>query len=132
MNIEDLPVSAWLPLPDVAERLGTDVSTVRTIIRDGRLLAAPVGERRVRCVPAEFLVPGKGDHPVVLAALAGTLALLADAGYTEEESLIWLFTPDPSLETLGPTGANGPATPIAALIGGFKGEVLRRAQSLGF
>lgn len=132
MEIENLGVTEWLTLPDVAERLGTDVSTVRTIVRDRRLLAVPVGERRVRSVPAEFLVPGRGERPVVLHPLAGTLALLADAGYSDEESLTWLFTPDPSLQTLGPAGAGGPRTPIEALRAGFKGEVRRRAQSLGF
>ena len=33
---------------------------------DGRLIAVPVGERRVRSVPADFLVPGPAGRLVVL------------------------------------------------------------------
>ena len=132
MNIEELAVSEWLPLPDVAERLGTDVATVRTIVQDRRLIAVPVGERRVKSVPAEFLVPGPSGRPVVLAALAGTLAVLDDAGYSDLEALAWLFEPDPTLETLGNNPAGGPRTPVEALAAGFKAEIRRRAQALGF
>jgi len=132
VNIEEIAVSEWLPLPDVAERLGTDVATVRKIVQDDRLIAVPVGERRVRSVPADFLVPGPSGRLVVLPALAGTLVLLRDAGFSDEEAVAWLFEPDPTLETLGNNPAGGPRTPVAALAAGFKTEIRRRAQALGF
>ena len=110
-------VDVWLPLPDVAERLGTDVGRVRRMLQDRLLAAARVGERGVLCVPEELIV---GAEP--LPNLAGTLTVLADAGFSDEEALAWLFTPD---ETL-------PGTPAGALREGRKTEIRRRAQALAF
>ena len=54
--------------------------------------------------------------------MAGTLTLLTDAGYTDEEALGWLFTPDPTL----------PGSPVEAMRAGRKTEIRRRAQALAF
>jgi Rv2175c C-terminal domain of unknown function len=107
----------WLPLPDVAERLGTDVGKVRRMVQDKLLIAVRRGERRVWCVHEQLILDG---HP--LPDLRGTLVLLADAGYSDEEAVIWLFTPD---ETI-------PGTPVDALRAGHKTEIRRRAQALAF
>ncbi|NLT57042.1 MAG: helix-turn-helix domain-containing protein [Actinomycetales bacterium] len=111
----DTLVGSWLTLPDVAERLGTDVGRVRQLLRDRQLLAVRRGERNVLCVPEPFLA---GDHP--LPELRGTLVVLADSGLSDAEALAWLFTPDASL----------PGTPIDALRAGSKSEIRRRAQAL--
>jgi hypothetical protein len=111
----DTCVSTWLPLPDVAERLGTDVGYVRRLLRDGHLLAARRGERSVLSVPVEFLVD---ERP--LPELEGTISVLRDAGFSDEESISWLFRADDSL----------PGTPVDALRAGRKTEVRRRAQAL--
>jgi hypothetical protein len=105
----------WLPLPDVAERLGLPVTRVRQLIRDHKLLA----ERRdgVLCVPDVFI---EGGH--VLKGLPGLLTLLFDAGFEDAEAMRWLFTDDPSL----------PGTPVDALTGNRGREVHRRAQALAF
>lgn len=66
-------------------------------------------------VPAEFIGDGK-----VVKGLAGTLTLLRDDGFSDEEMLEWLFTPDPSL----------PGTPAQALHENRGTEVKRRAQAL--
>jgi hypothetical protein len=50
------------------------------------------------------------------------LTLLRDAGYSDEEALRWLTTPD---ETL-------PGTPLQALHENRATEIKRRAQALGF
>jgi uncharacterized protein len=107
--------SEWLALPDVAERLQVPITRVHQMIRDGVLLAVR-REGTVR-VPAE-LVAG----PTVRKHLPGVLTLLRDAGYTDDEVLRWLFTPDDTL----------PGTPATALSTGRATEVKRRAQALGF
>jgi hypothetical protein len=110
-------VDAWLPLPDVAERLGLDVGKVRRLLQDRALVAARVGERRILCVPEALLLDG-----APLPDLQGTLVVLADSGYDDEEALRWLFTPDDSL----------PGSPVENLRRGRKTEVRRRAQALAF
>ncbi len=124
-------VGSWLPLPDVAERLGTDVGKVRKLVQERALLALRFGERGVRGVPERFLVATEtaGGWQVV-PALAGTIIVLGDAGFSDEEAVRWLFTEDESLATLG-TGTP-PRTPMDALVAGHKTEIRRRAQSLAF
>ena len=110
--------STWVTVPDVAEALGVRVTRVHQMIRQGTLL----GVRRdaVMRVPAELAPSGPDDQ--LLKHLAGVLRLLHDAGYSDEEALGWLYTPDDSL----------PGTPAAALRSGRATEVKRRAQALGF
>lgn len=127
----DTLVDAWLPLPDVAERLGTDVGRVRRLLQEHKLIAVRHGERKILSVPERFLLRTAAGGWQVVPALQGTLVLLADAGYTEEEAVRWLFSIDPSLESLG-TGPSRPTTPIDALAAGHKTEVRRRAQALAF
>jgi hypothetical protein len=104
-----------LPLPDVAERLGVPITRVHQMLRDGQLLAC----RRdgILIVPALFLA-----EDAVVKGLSGTITVLKDSGYAEDEILTWLFTPD---ETL-------PGTPIEALRGDRGREVKRRAQASAF
>ena len=119
--VDDLEtlVGAWLTIPDVAERLGLPLSTVRRLVEDRELLAWRVGERRVAAVPAGFL----GDHGP-LQALKGTFTVLADGGMTDEQILRWLHTPDDTLPV--------PGSPLDAIRAGFKTEVRRRAMEEAF
>jgi excisionase family DNA binding protein len=117
LPLEDL-VGTWLPVPDVAERLGLPLSAIRRMLEERELLGLRVGERRILSVPEAFL-----DEPV-LRHLRGTITVLADGGMGDEEVLRWLFTPD---ATLGRGG-----TPVAALRDGFKTEVRRRAMETAF
>lgn len=126
MDLDEL-VTDWLPLPDAAERLGTDVGRVRRMLQEQRLVAVRRGERRILSVPAAFLTHADGGWQVV-PSLQGTLVLLSDAGMSDEEAVRWLFTPDPSLESLG-TGPERPRTPAEALALGHKTEIRRRAQA---
>lgn len=110
-------VPSWLTLPEVAERLDLPVSRARQLLKERQLLAIRRGEPKVLSVPAAFL-----DGPLILKGLPGTLTLLADNRFTEEEALRWLFTSDESL----------PGTPVQALAENRGTEVRRRAHALGF
>lgn len=117
VDLESL-VGSWLPVPDVAERLGVPLSQVRRMLDERELLGHRVGERRIIGVPEQFL----GER--VLPHLRGTFTVLSDGGMTDEETLRWLFTRDETLP--------GGGTPIDALEAGFKTEVRRRAMELAF
>ncbi|MER7496059.1 Rv2175c family DNA-binding protein [Streptomyces pharetrae] len=111
----DALVPAWLTLPDIAEMLGVEVTRVRQLVKEGQLIAVRRGENRALHVPAAFI-----DGDKVVKGLSGTLTLLRDDGFTDEEMLEWLFTPDDSL----------PGTPAQALGENRGTEVKRRAQAL--
>jgi hypothetical protein len=111
----DALVPEWLHLPDIAEIFDVQVTRVRQLVREGQLIAVRRGENRALQVPAAFIDDGK-----VVKGLAGTLTLLRDDGWSDEEMLEWLFTPDPSL----------PGTPAQALSENRGTEVKRRAQAL--
>ena len=113
----DALVGEWLSVPDVAERLDQRVTRVHNLVHERRLLAVRRPEPAVRSVPALFLTE-TAEHD----AHEGALVLKADAGYSEEEALRWLFTEDASL----------PGRPIDALRDGRKTEIRRRAQALAW
>ncbi|MBM7792898.1 Rv2175c family DNA-binding protein [Paenarthrobacter ilicis] len=115
-NVESL-VTEWLPLPDVAEMLDVSITKVHGLLDERALVAIKRGERNIRSIPALFLQDGQ-----VVDSLKGTAAVLSDAGYTDEELIVWLFTPDESLR----------GRPIDALREGRKTEIRRRAQSLAW
>jgi excisionase family DNA binding protein len=115
-DVESL-VTDWLTLPEAADRLGVPASRVRQLVADKQLVAVRRGDNNALMVPAEFLKEGR-----ILKGLPGTLTLLADGGFNDEESVRWLYTAD---ETL-------PGTPVEALAANRGTEVKRRAQALGF
>ena len=109
------PASEWLTIPDLVDLLGISPSKVHRLLEDRQLLAARVDG--VLRVPAAFLKDGEPLHE-----LRGTLVLLADSGYSDEEAMHWLTTQEDSLG----------AAPIEALRAGRKAEVRRVAQALAF
>ncbi|MEZ2388739.1 Rv2175c family DNA-binding protein [bacterium RCC_150] len=115
-NVESL-VSDWLPLPDVAELLNVPITKVHGLLDERAVVALRVGERNIRSIPALFIQDGH-----VVDSLKGTIAVLGDAGYSDEELIVWLFTPDESLR----------GRPVDALREGRKTEIRRRAQSLAW
>jgi hypothetical protein len=100
---------------EVAERMGIGPTGVRDLVRSGQLLTVPTDEG-VR-IPAEQL-----DGDQLVKHLVPVLTLLRDAGYSDEEALRWLTTPDDTL----------PGTPLQALHENRATEIKRRAQALGW
>jgi hypothetical protein len=112
----DALVGAWLSLPEVARQLDIPAGRVKQLLRERKLLAVNRPDRAL-AIPAAFL-----DGQQVVKGLPGTLTLLFDCGFDEQDALRWLFTSD---ETL-------PGTPIDALARHRGTEVNRRAQALAF
>ena len=105
-----------ISVADAAAVLGVTVTRVSQFLRDGTL----VGLRRAGdspLVPADLL-----QGAAVVKGLPGTITLLRDAGYQDNEIVAWLFRADDSL-----TG-----TPIQALRANRGREVKRRAQVSGY
>lgn len=111
----DSPDTLWLTIPDLTEALGLKVSQVRRLIEDRALLARKVDG--IWKVPASFIV---GSEP--LKELKGTLVVLGDAGFSDDEAMDWLLDAEDSLGV----------SPVDALRAGRKAEVRRVAQALGF
>jgi excisionase family DNA binding protein len=109
----DVLVPAWLTVPDAAERLGVDVTRVRAMIKEHTLVAVRRGERGVLSIPGDLL-----DGSVPVKGLHGTLMMLADFGYSDEEMVHWLFSVE---DVLG-------MTPAAALQDNRPTAVHRAAQ----
>lgn len=88
---------------------------VHRLIEDRHLLA--VRRDKVLVVPEEFVLDGEP-----LKDVRGTLMLLADDGFSDEEAMQWMLEVN---DLLG-------VSPIAALRAGRKAEVRRVAQALAF
>jgi hypothetical protein len=109
------PEREWLTVPELVDILGVSVGRVRRLLEDRHLLG--VRDGGVLKVPADFLRDG-----ALLTELHGTLVVLADNGFSDDEAMRWMLQPD---EMLG-------IAPIDALRAGRKAEVRRVAQALAF
>jgi excisionase family DNA binding protein len=110
-------VGEWLTVPDAAQLLSVEVTKVRQLMREGKLLAVRTEEGGPLRIPAVFVQDGQ-----LVKGLAGTITLLRDNRYADDEAVRWLFTPDDSL----------PGSPVQALVENRGTEVKRRAQALAF
>ena len=114
---------SWLSLPDVAEATDLPLRTVRGYLRDRTLVATRRGQNRALVVPADFLVPSEESGALtVLPSLRGTITMLADSGYADDEIVEWLLRDNDELGE----------TPLATLRAGRTHTVRRVAQSLAF
>lgn len=113
MSENALDSSAWLTIPDLIEVLGETPGRVRRLIDEQYL----IGSRRTGAfaVPAVFIVDGRP-----LSSLRGTVIVLQDAAFSDDEIIDWLLTEE---ESLG-------RSPIESLLAGHKGEVRRVARTL--
>ena len=107
------PGRTWLTVPDLVEVLGIPQGKVRRLLDDRVLLAVRMDG--VLKVPSDFIVDGEP-----LGDLRGTLVVLADAGFSDDEAMDWLLEVDDGLGV----------SPIDALRAGRKAEVRRIAQAL--
>ncbi len=103
----------WLTLPDLVEVLDEPLGRVRRLLDDHHLVGSKRGG--VFAVPALFVLDG-----APLASLRGTIIVLQDAGFSDDEVIDWLLAED---ESIG-------LPPIEALRRGRKSEVRRVAQTL--
>ncbi|GAA2188304.1 hypothetical protein GCM10009786_16890 [Leucobacter alluvii] len=104
-----------LGVPELVDRLGITPGRLHRLIED-RVLASVRIDGVLR-VPAEFL---QGDEP--LPSLRGTLLVLDDAGFSEEEAVLWMLSVNDELGE----------RPIDSLQAGRKSAVRRATQSLAF
>lgn len=100
-------------MPELVEVLGEPLGRVRRLLDEFQL----IGSRRDGAVkvPAVFIVDGQP-----ISSLRGTVFVLHDAGFSDDEAIDWLLAEDDSIGM----------PPIQALIAGRKSEVRRVAQSL--
>lgn len=113
----DALITNWLTLEEAARALGVVPSRVRRLAHEREISVIRTGGSKEFRVPAEMV-----DEGAILKGLSGTLTVLADSGYDDRESLIWLYTADDSL----------PGRPIDALCENRGREVRRRAQAMAF
>ena len=112
--VDASPLSGeFLTVPDLVELFDISPGKVHRLIEDRHLAAIRIDG--VLRVPAEFV---RDAEP--LPALRGTLIVLADAGFSEEEQVEWLLSENEELR----------ARPIDVLLSGSKSAVRRAAQSL--
>ncbi|SDS52331.1 hypothetical protein SAMN04489719_2514 [Agrococcus carbonis] len=104
----------WLTVPDLVEMLDEPVGRIHRLIQEHRL---PATRRNGPLqVPAACIRDGEP-----MSEVRGTLLVLLDLGFTEDEAIDWLLGDDDALGT----------TPIDALRQGRKAEVRRVAQTQG-
>jgi len=103
----------WLTIPDAMELLNLPLGKVHRLIEENHLIETRIDG--IRKIPADAIQNGEPLH-----TLKGTLQLLFDAQFTNDEALEWLYTVEPSLGT----------TPMAGLVAGKRAEIRRLAQAL--
>ena len=111
-------ISEWLSVPDIVELSGAKVTEVRRWLHERELVGRRRGPNNAVMVPATFLQDGRP-----LSSLRGTVTVLADSGWSDDEIIDWLHAADDTL----PGGSA-----IASLRSGSKTEVRRRAQEQAF
>ena len=103
-----------LTLAEVGEQFNVPRTKIGDYLNLHKLVAVKQGASRL--IPAALVRDLESPSKFV----AGAITVLADGGYTDEEILVDLFTPD---ETL-------PGRPVDALHGHGAREVIRRTQSM--
>lgn len=108
----------WYGLQDAADFLGVEKKRVRSLLKEHSLAAARRDPDHPLEIPEPFLRDASGN-PGPLDSLKGTVILLLDGGYSEDEAVEWLLSPNDSLAG---------QTPLTALTQGRKKEVRRVAS----
>lgn len=109
------PETPFLTIADLVELFGLTPGKIHRLIEDHQLAAVRVDG--VLQVPAEFVLD---DHP--LPPLRGTLLVLLDAGFSDDEAVAWLLAHNDELGE----------RPVDSLRAGRKSAVRRATQALAF
>ncbi len=107
-------VDHWLSIDEVSDQLGISAAKVRRLIEEHVLFSVRVDKQPM--IPAHLIHEGEP-----LSSIRGTMLMLIDMEFSEEEAIQWLYAEN---DNLG-------CTPISALLKGHKAPVRRAAQSLG-
>lgn len=118
VEFEDI---VWSSIPEVAEALGVRDRDVRGMISDRTVVAVRRGGR-APVIPAAFVCDDPDGGRMIVSGLRGSVTQLADAGFSDEEIVAWLFRENDELDS----------TPIQALIDLRTHAVRRAAQALAF
>lgn len=110
----------YLSVPEVGHKLGIRQQDVRAMLHDRKLLAVRRGPNRALAISVDQIATRDGLD-TALPSLHGTLTMLADRGYDDEEAFAWLHAPEAELGT----------TPIEALRRGHHKAVRRVILGLG-
>lgn len=105
----------YYTIADLVELLDLTPGRIHRLIEDRHLAAVRVDG--VLKVPVEFL---SGSEP--LSSLRGTLFALLDAGFSDDEAVVWLLDENDELGE----------RPVDALVNGRKSAVRRATQGLAF
>lgn len=105
----------YLTVPDLVEMFDSTPGKVRRLIEDHHLGAVRIDG--VLQIPADFVKDG-----APLPSLRGTLLVLIDGGFSDDEAIAWVLAHN---EELG-------ERPIDALRAGKKSSVRRATQGLAF
>lgn len=111
---------ALLSIDEAARRLSVEPRRIKQLVRD-RILFTMRDEGGKLAVPEEIIVKVEGGW-MPLETLPGTLTLLADGGFSPEETAQWLYTFN---EELG-------RTPMEAMLAGLHHRVNNIAGTLAF
>ena len=103
---------------EAARLLGIEPRRIKQLVRDRHLFTIPLPEGG-RAIPREILVKA-ADGWEPLFSLPGTLTLLADGGFTEDEAAAWLYTEHDELGE----------TPMEAMLAGRHHRVNAIASTL--
>lgn len=114
-SVTEAVSTEFLTVPDVATQLNVSQSKVRMLLEEQHLGAIRIDG--ILRIPASFISQGE-----VIPAIRGTLMLLKDAGFDNDEAVTWMLSENQELGE----------TPISALIRGHKAPVRRAVQSLAF
>ena len=113
IDTPDLAATEWLTLSEIEKLLDESPGRVRRLLDEQQLLASRRGGPLT--LTAWFFLTRR---PIL--SLRGTIIVLQDAGFTDDEAIDWLLAPE---ESIG-------MPPIEALRAGRKSEVRRVAAAL--
>lgn len=116
MDLAELSTE-WLSIGELAVRLEERPSRIKDMIRERRLIVVEVGDPPRPSVPVEFIRDGE-----LIKGLTGALTVLADAGFSAEESVRWLLTENDQLA----------GRPVDFMAAGRHTAVKRVAMALAF